>query len=105
MTMTETRAHNDVAPDEVIDPARSERRGRRWLIWSFILCPCHLPVTMTLLAVVFGGSAFGALISRNTIGVGVVFGVIYVLCLAVGFQHLRAAAADKDCASGNCYVS
>ncbi|NNC43789.1 MAG: hypothetical protein HKO03_11190, partial [Acidimicrobiia bacterium] len=56
-----------------------ERRGRRWLIWSFVFCPCHLPLSMAVLALIFGGTAFGSLISRNTLGVGIVFGVVYAI--------------------------
>ncbi len=79
-----------------------EKQGRTWLMVSFIFCPCHLPVTMSVLGVVFGGSAFGALVGRNTIGVGVVFGAIYAILLAIGFRHLRAATKDIDCSAGEC---
>lgn len=73
----------------------SERRGRRWLIWSFIFCPCHLPVTMTVMGAVLGGTAFGALINRNAITVGVMFGIIYAVGLAIGFRHLRTAGRSS----------
>ncbi len=91
----------------VVDPAEAshrERRGRRWLLWSFIFCPCHLPISMAVLAVAFGGTAFGTLISRNTLGVGIVFGLLYAAGVAVGFWHLRAAAAGQDCAGGTCDI-
>ncbi|MGI9610218.1 MAG: hypothetical protein ACR2NL_07970 [Acidimicrobiia bacterium] len=81
-----------------------ERQGRRWLLWSFIFCPCHLPITMAVLAAIFGGSAFGALISRNTLGVGLFFGLLYAAGVAVGFWHLRAAAAGRDCSGGSCEI-
>lgn len=79
-----------------------EQQGRRWLLVSFVFCPCHLPVIMAVLGVLFGGSAFGALVGRNTIGVGIVFGLIYTVLLAVGFRHLRAATRDIDCSDGEC---
>ena len=69
---------------------------------SFLFCPCHLPVIMAVLGVVFGGSAFGALVGRNTIGVGIVFGLIYAALLVVGFRHLRSATKDIDCSDGEC---
>ena len=77
----------------------SERRGRRWLMWSFIFCPCHLPVTMTVLGAVLGGTAFGALITRNTITVGVGFGILYAVGLAIGFRHLRTARRSSTTCS------
>ena len=96
-----------VEPELVVptrDAAVLERRGRRWLIWSFVFCPCHLPVTMAVLAAIFGGSAFGALVSRNTLAVGIIFGLIYAAGVGVGFYHLRQAAAGRDCAAGSCEI-
>ncbi len=86
------------------DPDARERRGRRWLIWSFVLCPCHLPFSMAFLAAIFGGTAFGALIARNTLGVGLVLGAIYAVGVGVGFRHIRAATKGRDCRDGNCAV-
>ena len=85
-------------------PADREKKGRKWLIVSFLFCPCHLPVVMTVLGVLFGGSAFGALVSRNTIGVGIVSGVIYAILLTIGFRHLRSATKDIDCSDGECTI-
>lgn len=79
-----------------------EKKGRKWLAISFIFCPCHLPVIMAVLGVLFGGSAFGALVGRNTIGVGLVVGAVYVMLLVIGFRHLRAATKDIDCSNGEC---
>ena len=90
------------AATSIQDTTQREKKGRKWLVVSFIFCPCHLPVSMAVLGVLFGGSAFGALVGRNTIGVGIVFGVIYAAFLAVGFRHLRAATRDIDCSTGEC---
>lgn len=81
-----------------------EKKGRRWLAISFLFCPCHLPLIMGVLGVVFGGSAFGALVSRNTLGVGLVFGTVYVALLVVGFRHIRAATKDIDCSGDECTI-
>ncbi len=104
MSTTELEPVQQPDTDVATGLTARERRGRRWLIWSFIFCPCHLPLTMGVLAAIFGGTAFGALISRNTLGVGIVAGAVYVAFLVVGFRHLRAAAAGKDCASGTCEI-
>jgi hypothetical protein len=99
MMATVAEADRDI--ERTDDPVALERRGRRWLIWSFIFCPCHLPWSMAVLAAIFGGSAMGALISRNTIGVGIVFGLIYAIGVAIGFRHIRAA---KRCEDGACRI-
>ncbi|MFV0259646.1 MAG: hypothetical protein ACK5PP_14515 [Acidimicrobiales bacterium] len=102
-TGTTDRSGTDTArsPNPPPDPAL-ERRGRRWLLWSFVFCPCHLPLTMAVLAFLFGGTAFGALIAGNRAAVGIVFGLLYAAGVAVGFRHLRRARAGYDCSGGAC---
>jgi hypothetical protein len=99
MTATDTPSFLTKPP---IANKSNERKGRKWLFVSFIFCPCHLPVIMAVLGLAFGGTAFGALVGRNTIGVGLVFGLIYAVLLVVGFGHLRAATKDMDCTDGEC---
>jgi hypothetical protein len=86
------------------DPDIRERQGRRWLIWSFIFCPCHLPISMAVFAAIFGGTAFGTLISRNTLGVGLALGAIYAAGVGIGFRHIRAATAGRNCRDGECTI-
>ena len=86
------------------DPDARERQGRRWLIWSFIFCPCHLPISMGVLAAIFGGTAFGTLVSRNTLGVGLAFGAVYAVGVGIGFRHIRAATTGRNCRDGECTV-
>ena len=93
------------AIERTVVPADPEKRGRKWLAWSFIFCPCHLPLSMAVLGFIFGGTAFGALVSRNTLGVGIAFGAIYAVGLAIGFRHIRAATKDIDCSGEDCVVS
>ena len=47
------------------DPARLERRGVLWMIGAFVFCPCHLPITLGVLALMLGGTAAGALLSHH----------------------------------------
>ena len=60
---------------------------------AFIFCPCHLPVSTAVRGMVFGGGAFGTLVGRNTISVGITFGVIYMALLAAGDTTLPSASA------------
>jgi len=101
VTVTETTPPAAALPAAA---ARREKRGRAWLVASFVFCPCHLPVSMAVLGVLFGGSAFGALVGRNTLGVGLVFGVVYAVLLGVAFRHLRAATKGVDCSDGECVL-
>lgn len=75
------------------DPlARSyEKRGRRWLIVSYLFCPCHIPLTLALLGALLGGTAFGAALTGNAVRVGVVLTAVYALVLWRGFREIRRA--------------
>lgn len=94
-TLTPQRAPSVVSMPTADD---REQRGRRWLIWSFILCPCHLPITLGVVGVVFGGSALGTLVSQNQWGVGLALTAIYAVGLAIGLRHVHAANKLRSCA-------
>lgn len=68
-----------------------ERRGRRWLVLSYMFCPCHIPLTLVLLGAAFGGTAIGAAITGNALQVGVILTAIYALVLWRGFRQIRLA--------------
>ena len=84
--------------------ADREKRGRRWVVWSFILCPCHLPVTLGVLGTVFGGSAFGPLIARNGLSIGLGISAVYAVGLGIGLRHIHLANKDIDCSTGECTI-
>jgi hypothetical protein len=77
-------------PDDP-DARRLEKKGRWWLVLSYVLCPCHLPITLTLLGLAFGGTALGSIIAGNAGWVAVVMVALYAAVLARGFTHLRRA--------------
>ncbi|MGI8648034.1 MAG: hypothetical protein DLM55_05860 [Acidimicrobiales bacterium] len=70
-----------------------ERRGLAWVIGSFVLCPCHLPLSLGLLSVVAGGTAFGALLHEHIVLAGVVITTVWVFGLWRGLRLLRQPAA------------
>lgn len=98
---TATDHEIEAAAVELVD---REQQGRRWLTWSFIFCPCHLPVSMAVSAAMFGGSTLGALISRNTLGVGLILGAVYAIGVAIGFSHLRLAKNNGGCGDRSCAI-
>lgn len=88
-----------------------EQRGRKWLIVSYFLCPCHLPITLALLGAAFGGTAFGAALAGNAIGVGVVMTGGYAVVLWRGFRQIRrakrieASGGTISCTRDGCAVT
>jgi mercuric ion transport protein len=73
------------------DAARTERRGRWWIFGSFVLCPCHLPLTLAVLATVLGGTALGALLRDHALAAGLVITAAWAAGTARGFWLVRTA--------------
>lgn len=70
---------------------RLERRGRWWLAVSFLFCPCHLPLTLGLLAGVFGGTALGAMLRDHLWLAGGVIAATWLAGTARGLVWIRRA--------------
>ena len=68
-----------------------ESRGRRWLVGSFLLCPCHLPISLAILASVAGGTALGGLLRDHVLIAGLAISLGWAAGTANGFRLLRHA--------------
>ena len=89
------RASSLPAVDGLVAPAADavalERHGRRWLLWSFLLCPCHLPLSLGVLATVLAGTSAGALVRDHAWLAGTVLTLTWVLGTGYGFHLIRRA--------------
>jgi mercuric ion transport protein len=62
---------------------------------GFLACPCHLIITLPLLATLFAGTALGSFLSHNT-GLVTTFAAIYfVVALALGYWFLVGPNRSK----------
>lgn len=77
-----------------------ETRGRRWVLWSFLFCPCHLPLTITVLATALGSTAAGAALRGNSLAVGLGVTVIWIAGTWRGLAYVRRADACRVPAAG-----
>jgi len=77
-----------------------ERRGRAWLVWSFLLCPCHLPLSLGVLTAVLGGSSLGVLLRDHAVAAGVLISAAWILGTGYGLRLIRQA----ERANGACPV-
>lgn len=122
----ESTGDDESAPHDIVGPSSEqppqsvdalweaevlEKRGRRWIVISLILCPCHLPVTMAVLAAVFGGTWLGAAFQGRALQVGVVLAVLYALALRRAFgairraKRLEASGGRLRCTQEGCEVT
>ena len=90
-----------VPPDPVLsmDAGRLERRGRWWVFGSFLLCPCHLPLTLGVLVAVLGGTGVGAVLRDNLVLAGGLVTVTWLAGTAYGFHLLRRSQREGGCRS------
>ncbi len=58
------------------------------LITGFIACPCHLPFTLPLLLVVFGGTTVGAFLATHTGWIAALSTGYFLMAIALGFWWL-----------------
>ena len=62
-----------------------------WVIGAFFFCPCHLPITLSVLALLLGGTAAGALLRAHPYIAGAVTTAIWASGTWRGFSLLRSA--------------
>lgn len=67
-----------------------------WLVGGFLLCPCHRPVTLWLLATLLAGTAAGALLREHVVLAAVVSTAAWALATWHGLRLLRAGRASAD---------
>lgn len=68
-----------------------EHRGMAWMIGAFVFCPCHLPITLTVLGMLLGGTAAGALLSAHPYIAGTVVSILWVAGTWRGLSLVRSA--------------
>ncbi len=68
-----------------------ERRGRLWLLWSFLFCPCHLPLSLGVLTAVLAGTSLGAVLRDHLWVAGTVITLTWILGTGYGFRLIRRA--------------
>ena len=61
-------------------------------VTGFLACPCHLIVTLPLLASVLAGTALGSFLTRNTGLVFIFAGTYFIVALLLGYWLLFGPA-------------
>ena len=65
--------------------AGSRPLGYLLALLAFLTCPCHLPIWLVL----FGGSAFGALLNENLMVAAAILIVVFILSGAAAIHRLK----------------
>lgn len=72
-----------------------ERRGRAWLLWSFLLCPCHLPLTLAALTAVLAGTSLGVTLRDHVWVAGAIVTAAWVAGTGYGLRLIRRAEKEN----------
>ena len=70
-----------------------QKRGVLWIIGAFLICPCHLTLTLWLAATLLGGTALGAALRGHPIIAGAVITLAWLAATWRGFHLLRRSRA------------
>jgi hypothetical protein len=71
---------------------QAESRGLTWVLGAFVICPCHLPLTLWAVAAVLSGTAAGALLHEHVYFVGAAISGVWLAATWRGVRYFRAAA-------------
>ncbi len=74
-------------------PSQMETRGVVWMIGAFVFCPCHLPITLSVLALLFGGTAAGVALREHPFVAAAIVTALWVAGTWRGLHLVRAARA------------
>jgi mercuric ion transport protein len=73
-------------------PAEADNRGLAWVLGAFVICPCHLPLTLWAIAAILSGTAAGALFHEHVYLAGGGVSALWLAATWRGLRYFRAAA-------------
>ena len=74
-------------------PQQLEARGMMWMIGAFVFCPCHLPITLSILAMLLGGTVAGAALRAHPYIAGMIVTLLWAAGTWRGFALVNRAKA------------
>ena len=76
-----------------LTPDQAQNRGLIWVIGAFLICPCHLPITLGLGAMLLAGTAAGAALQGHPVIAGTIISLAWVAATWRGFRLLRISSS------------
>jgi mercuric ion transport protein len=66
------------------------------VIGAFVICPCHLPLTLALAAALLGGTAAGAALRGHPIAAGTIITATWAAATWHGFRLMRRSTKTYE---------
>ena len=73
-----------------LTPAQTEKRGVAWVVGAFVICPCHLPITLGVFGALLAGTAAGAVFRGHLFLAGAIISLAWLAATWHGFRLMRA---------------
>ena len=72
-----------------LTPAQAANRGVAWVAGAFLICPCHLPLTLTVATTVLTGTTAGILLRAHLFAAGTIITLVWLAATWHGIQLMR----------------
>jgi hypothetical protein len=79
-----------------VTPQQAENRGLAWVLGAFVLCPCHLPLTLWAAAAMLSGTVAGVLLREHVYVAGIAITAVWAAATWRGVRYFRAAGRVCD---------
>lgn len=89
----------EAPPSPITEAVSLEKRGRSWLLWSFLLCPCHLPWTLAILGGVLASTSLGVFVRDHAWIAGTIVTIAWIAGTGYGFHLIRLAQRNGGACS------
>jgi cytochrome c biogenesis protein CcdA len=78
-----------------LTPAQAENRGLAWVVGAFVICPCHLPITLGVLGALLAGTAAGAMLRGHIVLAGTAISLAWLAATWHGFRLMRTGEKSR----------
>ena len=72
-----------------LTPAQAGKRGLAWVAGAFLICPCHLPLTLTLATTALAGTTAGILLRAHPVAAGTIITLAWLAATWHGIRLMR----------------
>jgi hypothetical protein len=69
--------------------AQANNRGLVWVVGAFLICPCHLPITIAFASTVLAGTTAGVLLHAHPLPADILITAVWVAGTWRGIHHMR----------------
>jgi hypothetical protein len=77
-----------------VQAPNSDLRGVLWVAASFVICPCHLPVTLWAVAALLAGTTAGSLVHAHQVLTGIGISLLWAAGTWHGMRLMRRSESN-----------